>query len=113
MAASLSSVRASARKASPDFRQPHIPLVPVEQEHIQLLFQLLDAPADMRLGDPQLLGCLAEMEHFGERHEGRHPFEFHPRPPRRPVPPRDTSILLIHTRTTRIGLLRSTRRKEP
>ena len=57
--------------------QLHVPPVAIEEQRAELVFELLDAPADMRLRDVEVLGGMTEVEMLGERHECRDLLEFH------------------------------------
>ena len=46
-------------------RQPDISLVAIEEQRVELLLELLDAAADMRLGDAQLLRGVTEVQMLG------------------------------------------------
>ena len=75
--ASRMSFFASTRKTSPASRQPHVPLVAIEEQCVELLLELLDAPADMRLGDAQVLRRMTEVQMLGENDEGADALEVH------------------------------------
>ena len=48
-----------------------------EQRDAEVVLELLDAPADMRLGDAELLGGMAKMQALGQRDESPDLLEFH------------------------------------
>ena len=58
-------------------RQPDIPLVAIEELCVELLLELLDAAADVRLGNAQLLCRMTEVQMLGQSDEGPDCLEVH------------------------------------
>ena len=57
--------------------QLHVAPVAQHEGDAEVVLELLDAAADMRLGDAELFGRMAEMQALGQGNEGPDLFEFH------------------------------------